>query len=79
MGDKRDELILRLYGALKRISQYQSPERLKKKSWDDWGLDDGNEALEMAYENVLGEAKAAIKGVRLPKPAPSQPNPGGGG
>lgn len=83
-ADKRDELILRLYGALKRISQYQTPERLKKHSAKDWGLDDGNEALEYAYENVLFEAKAAIKGVRLPKPKapalerPTAPGMGGG-
>lgn len=64
-------LEVKLYAALRRIAQYQSPERLKKHSWNDWGLQDGNEALEMAYENVLGEAKSAIKGVRIATPPPS--------
>lgn len=57
----------RYFDALKRIASYQSPERLKKNSWDDWGLDDGNEALEYAYENVLLEARAALKNRRRPK------------
>lgn len=71
MGDsKHVELIHRLYGALKRISQYDSPERLHRRSWKDWGLDDPHEAIEYAYENVLSEAKHAIKGVRLPKVSP---------
>lgn len=73
--DRKDELIGRLYGALKRITQYQSPERLRKNSWKDWGLDDGNEALEYAYENVLSEAKNAIRGVRLPKAKSPAPTP----
>ena len=57
----------RYFDALKRIAAYQSPERLKKNSWDDWGLDDGNEALEYAYENVLQEAKQAVRNRRRPK------------
>ncbi len=57
----------RYFDALKRITAYQSPERLLKKSWDDWGLEDGTEALEYAYENVLQEAKSAIKNRRRPK------------
>ena len=57
----------RYFDALKRIAAYQSPERLKNNSWDDWGLDDGNEALEYAYENVLQEAKQAVKNRRRPK------------
>lgn len=61
----------RLYAALKRIAQYQSPEYLHRHSSRDWGLDDGSEAIEMAYENVLGEAKHAIKGVRVKSTTPS--------
>ena len=61
----------RLYTALKRITQYDKPERLLKKSWDDWGLEDGAEALSMAYENIQSEAASAIKGVRLPRPTPN--------
>jgi hypothetical protein len=59
---------IQMFNALQRIKSYQSPERLKKNSWDDWGLDNGNEAVEMAYENVLQEAKSGLKGVRWPKP-----------
>lgn len=56
----------RLYDALKRISAYQSPDRLRQTHWRQWGLDRADEAIEYAYENVLAEAKAAIKGMRRP-------------
>lgn len=58
----------RLYGALKRISVYESAARLHKNAERDYGLS-GNEAIECAYENVLQEAKAAIKGMRKPPAA----------
>ena len=66
-------LELRLLGALRRISQYQSPETLHRRASKDWGLDDGNEAIEYAYENVISEAKAAIRGVRVKRPDPAHP------
>ena len=53
------------YDALKRISQYESPERLKRNAEKDYGLE-GHEVIEMAYDNVLNEAKRAIKGMRRP-------------
>lgn len=56
-----------MFAALQRIRAYQPPERLKKHSAEDWGLDDGNEAVEYAYENVLQEAKIGLHGVRKPK------------
>lgn len=59
-------LELRLYAALKRITQYQTVANLRRYAVQDYGVD-GNEAVEYAYENVIWEAKAAIKGVRLPK------------
>ena len=67
-----DELqkLQRLYDALKRISAYQSPEQLHRSAQKQYGLP-GDEAIEMAYENVLSEAKAAIKGMR--RPIVSQP------
>lgn len=55
----------RLYDALKRIAQYQDPDRLRRTSKAQLGLE-GNEAIEYAYENVLSEAKFAIKGMRRP-------------
>lgn len=51
------------YDALKRITMYDKPERLRSRSERDYGLS-GDEALEMAYENVLNEARIAIKGKR---------------
>lgn len=59
----KSDLELRLLGALKRIASYDSPQKLRKRSEKDYGLD-ADEAIEMAYENVISEAKAAIKGVR---------------
>lgn len=45
---------------LTRIKSYQTVEKLRRDSNKDWGID-FEEALEMAYENVLGEAKAGAK------------------
>ena len=56
-------LELRLHAALKRIASYDPPERLARRSEKDYGLSP-EEAIEMAYENVIQEAKNAIKGVR---------------
>lgn len=55
----------RLYDALKRIASYTPPEKLRKHSQRVYGLD-GEEAIEMAYENVIQEAKNATKGMRRP-------------
>ena len=75
VSSKKDqELIIRLYAALKRITCYQSPERLQRSSQKEWGLD-YQEALEGAYENVIQEAKDGIKGVRLPKVAKPSEKP----
>lgn len=57
----------RLYTALKRITQYDSPERMRRESEKAFGLD-YEEALGYAYDNIQGEARDAIKGVRFPKP-----------
>lgn len=57
---------LRYYEALKRITKYQAVERLREHSERDWGLP-FEEALEMAYENVITEARNAIHGRRRPK------------
>lgn len=70
----RTDYEARFYHALKRIAAYMSPERLRRQHEKDYGLN-YDEALEMAYENVLGEAKSALHGYR-PKQAPSTtPNP----
>jgi hypothetical protein len=56
-----------MYVALTRITHYQSVERMRRSSGRDWGLE-FTETLEYAYENVLGEAKMGLKGVRRSKP-----------
>ena len=61
-----EEKAQKTYQALKRISQYESPEKLRRDAERDYGLE-YEEVLEMAYENVLHEAKSAIKGMRLPQ------------
>jgi len=68
------ELELYLFATLKRITGYQSPERLRRNSVTEYGLD-ANEAIEMAYENVIEEARSAVKGLRVPRPA-SEPEAG---
>ena len=57
---------LAYYNALKRIASYQAPEKLRRSADRQYGLG-GDEAIEMAYENVLSEAKFAIRGKRAPK------------
>lgn len=57
----------RMYIALRRISAYQSPERLRRSSEKEWGLS-ADEAIEAAYENVIQEAKDGLRGIYKPKP-----------
>lgn len=58
------------HAALKRIAAYLPPEKLARAAERTYGLAP-EEAMEMAYENVLGEAKQALKAIgRLPRPAP---------
>jgi len=52
-----------MLNALKKIKAYQTPDRLRKDSEKDWGLD-FEEAIEMAYENIQGEAAFASKNVK---------------
>lgn len=59
----------KLYDALKRITMYYPPDQLRKRALKEYGLD-ATEAIEMAYENVLAEAKAALKGMRRPVEQP---------
>lgn len=55
-----------LYAALKRIQSYQPPYKLRRSAMRIYGVE-GDEAIEMAYENVLQEASNATKGLRLAK------------
>lgn len=56
----------RLWTVLKRITTYQPPDKLRRGALKQYGLEP-EEAIEMAYENVLIEAREAIRGMRRPK------------
>jgi hypothetical protein len=57
----------RYFDALKRIAKaYDSPERIAATAEKKYGLDP-SEALEMAYDNIQGEARAVLHGKRRPK------------
>jgi hypothetical protein len=62
----------RFYVALKRITAYMTPAQLRRESERQYGLDHA-EALEMAYENVIDEAKEALRGYRRKKKAVEPP------
>lgn len=54
----------KMYDALKTIANgYQTPERMRRHSKNDWGLS-YEETLEMAYENIQQLAKEATKNVK---------------
>lgn len=57
-------LEIKLYDALKRIASYDSPEKLARRSEKEYGLAP-EDAIEMAYDSVLQDAKNAVKGVRI--------------
>ncbi len=52
--------------ALRRIVAYQTPAQLRRNCEHTYGLS-FEESIEMAYENIQGEARAALAGYRKPK------------
>lgn len=62
MSIKREQ---KLYDALKRIASYDSLTKIARTSKRNYGLQP-SEVVEMAYENVIFEAKSAIKGMKRP-------------
>jgi hypothetical protein len=60
--EKQKQQFNLMLNALKKIKAYQSPEKLRKDSSKDWGFFE--EAIEMAYENIQGEAAFACKNVK---------------
>jgi hypothetical protein len=64
----------RYFDALKRITLYQSVDRLRRRSEKEWGVE-FPEVLEMVYENVKSEAERAIRGKRRPKDRVPQTTP----
>jgi hypothetical protein len=66
---KRVDYEARFYVALRQILAYMTPEQMRRCAEKEYGLDH-YDALEMAYENMQEEARAALKGYRKPKPVP---------
>ncbi len=62
--------------ALKRIASYAPPEKLRRTAMRDYGLEPGD-AVDMAYENVIAEAKAALKTAGRRKKHPTDAADGG--
>lgn len=60
---KQAEQFNRMLDTLKRIKSYQSTSQLRRDSEKEWVLD-YEEALEMAYENIQGEASYSCKGIK---------------
>ena len=67
LSRKDYEKMATLWGALKTISKYQTPEQLRRGSRKQYGLE-YEEALEYAYENIMWVAKRVLASVKLPKP-----------
>ena len=61
-----DSKEMQYFRVLKRISTYTEPDKLRRSAEKQYGLS-GDEAIEMAYDNVLNEARLAVKGKRKPK------------
>jgi len=60
----------RYYDALKHIATaYASLEEIRRTSERRWGLE-YHEALEMAYENIIEDARQAVRGRRRPAVKP---------
>jgi hypothetical protein len=53
----------RFHAALKEIANYMTTAQLRRESEKRYGVS-YEEGLEMAYENVVGTAKWALKGYR---------------
>lgn len=58
------------YLTLRRIANYMDPLELLRRGDKLFGVS-GEEAIKMAYENVLEEARSVISGNRNPKPLES--------
>lgn len=63
------------YDTLKRITKYDSVERLRRTAEKAYGLP-FEEALEYAYENVISEAERAVRGRRRPGASSAAKNAG---
>lgn len=66
MTKKQIEDFNKMRSALIEITNYQTPDKLRKDSENDWGVE-FEESIEMAYENIQQTAKFAVKYVRIIK------------
>ena len=74
MTKKQIEQFNRMRATLIKISKgYQTPAQLLRDSEKDYGLGYAD-ALEMAYENIQGEAAFAVRSVREIKPKETNAN-----
>jgi hypothetical protein len=65
---KQQDDFRKMYEALDRIAHgYMTPSRIRRDAGGKNSALEYAEYLEMAYDNIQGEAKAALKGVRVPK------------
>lgn len=71
MSELKTDLEKKLWIALKRITAYDAPRKMRRHSERDWGLP-FDEAIEYAYENIQQEARNAIRNVRMQRAAPSE-------
>lgn len=67
MKEKQIDQFNKMLNTLKIIAKYRSPEWLRKNCEKEYGLE-YEEALEMAYENVLNSASFGHKGVKAINP-----------
>lgn len=63
MTDLQKQQFNRMRSALIKIRSYQTPDQIRRNSEDDYGLE-YEEALGMAYENMLTEASLAVRGIK---------------
>lgn len=63
MTDKQIDQFNYMVETLKIITKYDKPDKIRKNAQKDYGLD-YEEALEMAYENIQGEAAFSIRNIR---------------
>ncbi len=66
MTDKQKYQFNKMRTVLRRIMNYQSPPQLRRNSQKQYGIG-GEEAIEMAYENIINTALNGVKGIRAIK------------
>ena len=65
MSEPKQNNEQRYFDVLKRITRYQTVDQLRRHAQEEWGVQ-FEEALGYAYENVIDEARRAVKDKRRP-------------